>query len=399
MGSMRLSSRGLARAVSFSHDDFVFIGNGIEMHCTQFQAAYISPRVHLLLLEDATLSSFVVKTRHHHIKWKRIFELLEQLMNGVAITPGKSDLSALADVAASLGNFELLNQFPDDGGIDLGNVCRRLRKNHASSRTNEAEVHFAASHFCELDFEDMKDLDLSILERIVSSPDLHVKDEDSLLEIISKIDGGVPVLLRHVCTEFLTRDSMSVFLDWVSPSALDPVIWSALCRRFLLREWANSADFARSRFTHPRVFLRFASNVAPDNPLDGIIAFLTREYGGNVHDKGIVTITSRSVKDGQYAPRKVVDLTSLHPFVSQENRGEWLCWDFRKMSIRPTRYTLRAPYLARWVLEGSWDGEAWTVLDRQADISVRPFATTNWFVPCRPRSFTVSNPVTAGFSG
>jgi hypothetical protein len=30
-------------------------------------------------------------------------------------------------------------------------------------------------------------------------------------------------------------------------------------------------------------------------PVDGIIAFLTRNAGGNVHDKGIVTITSKSV--------------------------------------------------------------------------------------------------------
>ena len=32
-------------------------------------------------------------------------------------------------------------------------------------------------------------------------------------------------------------------------------------------------------------------------PLDGVIAHLTREYGGNVHDKGIVNVTASSVKN------------------------------------------------------------------------------------------------------
>jgi hypothetical protein len=31
------------------------------------------------------------------------------------------------------------------------------------------------------------------------------------------------------------------------------------------------------------------------NSLDGIIFYLTRKHGGNVHENGIVTITSKSV--------------------------------------------------------------------------------------------------------
>jgi hypothetical protein len=45
--------------------------------------------------------------------------------------------------------------------------------------------------------------------------------------------------------------------------------------------------------------------------VEGIISYLTRKQGGNVHDEGIVTITSKSVyKDWkpQYAVRNVTDL-------------------------------------------------------------------------------------------
>jgi hypothetical protein len=47
--------------------------------------------------------------------------------------------------------------------------------------------------------------------------------------------------------------------------------------------------------------------------LEGIISYLTKKHGGNVHEKGIVTITSKSVYDPelQRALKNVADLTSF----------------------------------------------------------------------------------------
>jgi hypothetical protein len=100
--------------------------------------------------------------------------------------------------------------------------------------------------------------------------------------------------------------------------------------------------------------------------LDGIISYLSRKHGGNVHDKGIVTITSKSV-DPKYAPRNVADLTSDSSFCSKNEPGQWVCWDFGKMRVRPTHYTIRSAYLKSWVVESSLDGEAWTKIDRKTD--------------------------------
>jgi hypothetical protein len=44
--------------------------------------------------------------------------------------------------------------------------------------------------------------------------------------------------------------------------------------------------------------------------LDGVISYLTKKHGGNVQEKGIVTITSQSVYDPHYALTNVADLTS-----------------------------------------------------------------------------------------
>jgi uncharacterized coiled-coil protein SlyX len=100
--------------------------------------------------------------------------------------------------------------------------------------------------------------------------------------------------------------------------------------------------------------------------LDGIISYLTRKHGGNVHDKGIVTIASKSVS-GQYAVRNVAELTSDSRFWSKNEPAQWVCWDFHEMRVRPTHYTIRSWLLKSWVVETSLDREAWTEIDRKAD--------------------------------
>jgi hypothetical protein len=103
--------------------------------------------------------------------------------------------------------------------------------------------------------------------------------------------------------------------------------------------------------------------------LEGIISSLTKKHGGNVQEKGIVTITSKSVADDnpKYAPKNVADLTSDSSFASKDEPGQWVCWDFREMRVRPTHYTIRTYWLKSWVVEGSLDGSSWTEIGRQTN--------------------------------
>jgi predicted nucleic acid-binding Zn-ribbon protein len=97
--------------------------------------------------------------------------------------------------------------------------------------------------------------------------------------------------------------------------------------------------------------------------LDGIISYLTKKHGGNVSEKRIVTITSKSFhRDPKYALRTVADLTSDLYFCSRGEPGQWVCWDFHEMRIRPTHYTLTAWLLQSWDVAGSVDGTSWKSL-------------------------------------
>jgi hypothetical protein len=100
------------------------------------------------------------------------------------------------------------------------------------------------------------------------------------------------------------------------------------------------------------------------HPFDGIIAYLTAKHGGNVHDQGIVTITSKSVgADSECSVKAIADFSKANGhFVSDDKEGQWVCWDFHELRVRLVEYSIRAFRLKHWILEGSVDGENWNTI-------------------------------------
>ena len=122
-------------------------------------------------------------------------------------------------------------------------------------------------------------------------------------------------------------------------------------------------------------------------PLDGIIAHLTRMCGGNVHEKGVVGVTTSSVCQfyecydddsgvsfgvETYDPEHTVELGTDSVFRSNYEWNPWICYDFKKQRVVPTSYSIRAgkyDFLRSWVLEVSSDRtkNSWKVVDRRED--------------------------------
>jgi hypothetical protein len=162
---------------------------------------------------------------------------------------------------------------------------------------------------------------------------------------------------------------MEVLLDRLSGSVLDPLAWDCICRRLCLPVSSEESE-DESRFAPRKTEEVPLGEVKSWNRcelLQGIIWNLTNECGGNVHEKGIVTLTSKSVYDDdpRGALKNLVDLMSEDAFMSKTVPGEWICWDFHELRVRPTHYTICSSDLQSWVLEGSLDGESWAVIDRR----------------------------------
>jgi hypothetical protein len=137
---------------------------------------------------------------------------------------------------------------------------------------------------------------------------------------------------------------------------------------------------------------------------DGIIAYLTRECGGNVHDHDVVKVTSSGTmddKDPIYGAKNAADLEIGSRFQSDYcNRSDdlsypknnWICYDFKSRTIVPTHYTIRtwngcpgSLHLKSWLVETSTDGKSWLMVAREDDNQL-----------LNGRSFTATFTVAAG---
>jgi hypothetical protein len=85
---------------------------------------------------------------------------------------------------------------------------------------------------------------------------------------------------------------------------------------------------------------------------------------------------------------KAADFRSWSYFESEDEPGQWVCWDFGQIRIRVTHYTIKGSFLKSWVVEVSVDGSSWREIDRQTD-------NQDFKVDWNTASFSVSNP--AGF--
>jgi hypothetical protein len=130
------------------------------------------------------------------------------------------------------------------------------------------------------------------------------------------------------------------------------------------------------------------------SPLNGIISYLSHECGGNVVEKGIIRVFGSTQYDSSrnYDERKIVDMnpdtyfhTNSDP--NSKDRGQWICYDFRRMRITPTHYSIltRSNYGCNagqpksWVIEISADGQRWKMIDERkdnTDLNGRSFCET-----------------------
>ena len=125
----------------------------------------------------------------------------------------------------------------------------------------------------------------------------------------------------------------------------------------------------------------FAYNEA--RKFNGIIAGLTRDCHGNVHEKTAVNVSASSQaqqttsKEGQpvmYEPKTVADLQENSCFCSRDSDSQWICYDFKDRLVKPTWYSIRSYFAGEhgchpmsWNLEVSQDNKSWDCIDQRRD--------------------------------
>jgi hypothetical protein len=256
-----------------------------------------------------------------------------------------------------------------EGEISIGNVVGRIKLLEEMSGNYETEIEFLASHFFEISLSDICELSYDVIRQVLSHEKLKIESEESIYEIISKrISSDVRYfdLLELIRFEFVSQDCFREYLEFVTNSFEYFTLshWISLQSRLLLP--------VESKSSNDRLMTRCLS-FQPSPPLLGIIAHLTSQFGGNVHDRGVVLITTNRTADDHpvYAAKNVADLGNDSFFHSANKSNQWICFDFKTMKIRPTHYSVRTHgggpdfhHLKNWVIEGSADGTSWNEIDR-----------------------------------
>jgi hypothetical protein len=224
-----------------------------------------------------------------------------------------------------------------------------------------------------MDHDSLKGVDHRYLSEILDSKALHIDTEDSLLDFIMELGNDYSDLLGFVRTEYLSVRGLDQLLKSISIAEIDERLWLSLCHRLRLSIPSLPGSDLQSR--HHRFETPFASVVAcqvfrfdPSRPFDGIFSYLTRECGGNIHAKGVVSITASANCRNQC--HQLVDFNWTDYWYADNRQNLWVQFDLNGRSISVTDYTLKSdghsqPHLVQWSLEGSNDGESWIPLDQR----------------------------------
>jgi hypothetical protein len=322
--------------VSDLQEDFVFISGGRTYHCPRILSHFLSPKLRLLHSVDPSILEYIVETEDSD----GLFGMFLALGTGsIDVTERQSDF--FISLSRELGNISaflsLLDHFHPGYDDD-----HRLHQLSSLSFSSDRSIDVISSQLYQLSPSQLDHIPLPLLYHILSRPCLQISSEDDLFShICSRISENADYsdLLQFVRFEFLSPESLSDFVA-MDPVDVDRRLWRSLSRRLTFR-------------------LRGSFSLEQNGSVNGIIAYLTWKYGGNVHDNGIVTIhTDAADPNVCSSVRNVANLNSGLSFQSLDCPSGKVSWHFCTGSVIPTHYTIRGG-LRSWRIESSMDGEHW----------------------------------------
>jgi hypothetical protein len=367
---LRLSSAAMKNIVIDTiQENFEFVVGGEGYKCARVMADFLSPRVSLSHSVDSSIAEYIVQIPDSNDR----FKMFLSLGSGSTIPVTKVSLEFFLSLSREFGNSHLYSSLLEHFDNDF--IRSQLHDSTNLSLFHDDLIGRISSKFYDLIASLLDVIPVSVLFHILSHNLLMITSEDSLFSYISShlcSDPEYSNLLQFVRFEYLSVDSFSSFLSSL-PDWIDHRLWESISLRLIVGAGLKFPPTSQKEVEFP---------LQEPKSVDGIISYLTRKHGGNVHEKGIVTITSKSLEAG--ALRNAADLTSGSWFASKEGPNQWICWDFHQLRLRPTHYTISSAHLKSWVIESSLYGSAWTEIDRKSNTNDLKASSTASFALAKP---------------
>ena len=362
--------------------DFEFVVNGESIFCNSVLACALSPKISSLRSSDALANRFVINTSDEKGLFHQVLSLT--LGKSIDISDDAHDVGFFLSIAQELGNRSLLEHLlkVTRKGLTVETCVDRLKELASYGLACDEELEFIAAHFYEIDREKLKEIDLDLLNQILFSGSLVLESEDALYEFVADLfrtnednQDACFRLFSAVWFECLSIENVTSFCAICGHflHEMDSMMWEHLSKRLCHDVVVKETYLTRKRHINQGTVIAYTGN----NSLNGIIRYLSNACGGNVHDKGVVEITSGppasvSAKD---AAKNVADVAVDSRFSSDDSPNQFVCYNFKNRTIIPTHYSIRSHYHGNpgnhnwksWVIETSTDGNVWTEVDRHED--------------------------------
>ena len=272
-----------------------------------------------------------------------------------------------------LGNYNedilFSKEFQED--ILYENVIQRIQIKTKLHIKLDEEIIFLSKNFHDFNVkypESIFDLNVDIIEQIISNDHLKIYNEEELFNIILKLynkSKKYATLFSYVIFINLPTKSIQEFNEHFDINDINLTIWKSISYRL---EQEISKESQRTSKTSYQELLK---NRYINKKYEHILKQLSEEFNGNVHTLNIVHITASSIKF--YSVEDIVEENSNY-FSTNDEADSWIQFDFKERKVLLESYTLKTHQgswnLKNWILEVSNDGEHYTEIDRKENCNL-----------------------------
>lgn len=360
--------------------DFTFIVNGEEFKTNRLIASLISPKISKMQTNDPTISQFTIETQN-----KGNFQPFLNLINFQQNHFQLEDIPFIEEVVGILGSDYLSFVHPESQSeITTDNVFDQIIKHisypNVNSQLIQEDIELIASQFYQINqdmlIEKFEILNIDVIRRILTSPQLMLKSEDQLVSIINELylkDPDFSVLYEYVNFEYISEVKMFEFLSIFNIDDLTNSTWKKISNRLLKKVLAIESIKGNRYFNVKNnvdeVIIQIPSKGS--NQLDGIIRYISSHKNSNY-----IEITSSPFQK-DYNPKNAIMYNDIEKGFSSPNENAFICFNFKGYRAIPTSYTIRSwnsspdsSHPKGWVIEGSNDNNEFEILDEQHDCSL-----------------------------
>lgn len=357
--------------------DFTFIVDGHEYRTSRFEADLISPIIRNRHFTDESNDQFIINTKGTFPSCK--FTDFLSLLTFESQEISQKNQKFFKFLFSILGNEEGQILIESSEKVNIHNIFEIISEKQFISPNGEIEkeVKYAAEHFEELNKEEMKKLDVNIIESIIESDQLKIEDEDSLLNFIVDLylyDRRLSFLFEKVFFSNVSNEALSNFFDAFNYNDMNGGIWHSIVDR------TTNSQIKTDESLRPYTRTKLNVKELPYNygdELNGIINYLTVKAGGNLQDHEIIKIESSSC---QNEPGYNFSVKNLLNFNNLGDRSMWspnnernahIFYDFFDRKVKLTDYTFHTPkdesrdYPKSWSIECSNDLINWIEVDNR----------------------------------